>query len=221
MTLFALQCPRIQGLLVLVVLLLLLLLLLALPAVVVLPPLLLPTPASWRCSEVSLPHAVALISIWMWWISTFRLCSATRRLFTDSGMSRSRNSPTSLSSQPSLTPTARWLLPSWLLSALTLLSCFFGRRRWGAGRRQWEDEGRGVAGFTSALHSSFFPFWCLDDKGEKRVISISVFHSSVVCNMDKNLLNAWLVIFKWLVKFIMLIWYLSMICMIILVYLFM
>jgi hypothetical protein len=35
MTLFALQCPRIQGFLVLVLLLLLLLLLLALPAVVV------------------------------------------------------------------------------------------------------------------------------------------------------------------------------------------
>jgi hypothetical protein len=42
MTLFALQCPRIQGLLVLV----LLLLLLALPIVVVPPPLMLPTPIS-------------------------------------------------------------------------------------------------------------------------------------------------------------------------------
>jgi hypothetical protein len=31
-------------------------------------------------------------------------------------------------------------------------------------------------------------------KGEKRVISISVFHSSVVCNMDKNLFNVWLAI---------------------------
>jgi hypothetical protein len=33
-----------------------------------------------------------------------------------------------------------------------------------------------------------------DDNEEKRVISISVFHSSVVCNMDKNLLYVWLVI---------------------------
>jgi hypothetical protein len=44
MTLFTLQCPRIEGLLMLV----LLLLLLALPIVVVPPPLLLPTPTSWR-----------------------------------------------------------------------------------------------------------------------------------------------------------------------------
>jgi hypothetical protein len=34
----------------------------------------------------------------------------------------------------------------------------------------------------------------LTTKGEKRVISISIFHSSVFCIMDKNLLNAWLVI---------------------------
>jgi hypothetical protein len=48
----------------------------------------------------------------------------------------------------------------------------------------------------NAMHLRFaalFPFWCLDDKGEKRVISISVF-SSVVCNMDKDLLYVWLVI---------------------------
>jgi hypothetical protein len=43
MTLFALQCPRIQGLLVLVLLLLLLLFLLTLPTVVVPSPLLFPT----------------------------------------------------------------------------------------------------------------------------------------------------------------------------------
>jgi hypothetical protein len=41
------------------------------------------------------------------WISVFRLCGATRRLLTASGTSRSRSSPTSLSSRPSSTPTAR------------------------------------------------------------------------------------------------------------------
>jgi hypothetical protein len=46
--------------------------------------------------------------------------------------------------------------------------------------------------FTSELFSLF---GVLTTKGEKRVISINDFHSSVVCNMDKNLLNAWLVIF--------------------------
>jgi hypothetical protein len=40
----------------------------------------------------------------------------------------------------------------------------------------------------------FSLFGVLTTKGEKRVISISVFHSSVICNMDKNLLNACLVI---------------------------
>jgi hypothetical protein len=47
---------------------------------------------------------------------------------------------------------------------------------------------------ASTLHNSFSLFGVLMTKGEKRVISISVFHSSVVCNIDKNLLNAWLVI---------------------------
>jgi hypothetical protein len=36
----------------------------------------------------------------------------------------------------------------------------------------------------------FSLFGVLMTKVEKRVISISIFHSSVVCNMDKNLLNA-------------------------------
>jgi hypothetical protein len=40
----------------------------------------------------------------------------------------------------------------------------------------------------------FSLFGVLTTKGEMRVISISVFYSSVVCNMDKNLLNVWLVI---------------------------
>jgi hypothetical protein len=50
-------------------------------------------------------------------------------------------------------------------------------------------------------------------KGEKRVISVSVFHSRVVCNMNKNLL------YVWLVKLILVIWFLSMVWIIILVYL--
>jgi hypothetical protein len=37
-------------------------------------------------------------------------------------------------------------------------------------------------------------------KGEKIVISISIFYSSVVCIMDKNLLNAWLVILEMVCK---------------------
>jgi hypothetical protein len=47
---------------------------------------------------------------------------------------------------------------------------------------------------SSWLHfiALFSLFGVLTTRGE-RVISISVFHSSVVCNMDKNLLNAWLV----------------------------
>jgi hypothetical protein len=48
--------------------------------------------------------------------------------------------------------------------------------------------------FASALHSSFSFFGVLMTKGEKRVNSISVFLSSVVCNMDKILLYVWLVI---------------------------
>jgi hypothetical protein len=40
----------------------------------------------------------------------------------------------------------------------------------------------------------FSLFGVLMTKGEKRVISVSIFHSSVVCIMDKNLLNVWLVI---------------------------
>jgi hypothetical protein len=36
-------------------------------------------------------------------------------------------------------------------------------------------------------------FGVLRTKREKRVISISVFLSSVVCNMDKDLLYVWLV----------------------------
>jgi hypothetical protein len=49
---------------------------------------------------------------------------------------------------------------------------------------------------SSQLHFiALFPFWCLDDKwGGGRVISISVFYSNVACNIDKNLLNMWLVI---------------------------
>jgi hypothetical protein len=39
-----------------------------------------------------------------------------------------------------------------------------------------------------------FFFGVLTTKGEKRVISISVFYSSVVYNMDKNLIYVWLVI---------------------------
>jgi hypothetical protein len=45
--------------------------------------------------------------------------------------------------------------------------------------------------YTSYLFSLFGVFMT---KGEKRVISIGVFHSRVVCNMDTNLLNVWLVI---------------------------
>jgi hypothetical protein len=45
--------------------------------------------------------------------------------------------------------------------------------------------------FVSQLFSLF---GVLMTKGEKRVISISVFISSVVCNMDKDLLYVWLVI---------------------------
>jgi hypothetical protein len=40
----------------------------------------------------------------------------------------------------------------------------------------------------------FSLFGVLTTKGEKRVISISVFLSSVVCNMDKDFLYVWLVI---------------------------
>jgi hypothetical protein len=42
--------------------------------------------------------------------------------------------------------------------------------------------------------SLFSLFRVLTTKGEKRVISISVFDSSVVCNMDKKLLYVWLAI---------------------------
>jgi hypothetical protein len=40
----------------------------------------------------------------------------------------------------------------------------------------------------------FSLFGVLMTKEEKRVISISIFYSCVFCNMDKNLLNMWLVI---------------------------
>jgi hypothetical protein len=45
--------------------------------------------------------------------------------------------------------------------------------------------------FASHLFSLF---GVLTTKREKRVIFISVFHSSVVCNMDKNMFYVWLVI---------------------------
>jgi hypothetical protein len=46
--------------------------------------------------------------------------------------------------------------------------------------------------FASHLFSLF---WRLDNKGERRVIFISVFSLvCVVCNMDKNMFYVWLVI---------------------------
>jgi hypothetical protein len=95
-----------------------------------------------------------------------------------------------LSSYPSPTPMAHRLLLSWLLSTLALLvflQTMTMRHRPTMTRRRRTTSSR--------LHFiALFPFWCLDDKGEKRVFSISVFHSSVAYNMDKNLLNVWLVI---------------------------
>jgi hypothetical protein len=42
---------------------------------------------------------------------------------------------------------------------------------------------------SSQLHFiAFSPFWCLDDKGGEECFSFYV-----ACNMDKNLLNMWLV----------------------------
>jgi hypothetical protein len=40
----------------------------------------------------------------------------------------------------------------------------------------------------------FSLFGVLTTKGEKRVIFISIFHSCVVCNLDKNMFYVWLVI---------------------------
>jgi hypothetical protein len=45
--------------------------------------------------------------------------------------------------------------------------------------------------FASQLFSLF---GVLTTKGEKRVIFVIIFHSSVVCNMDKNMCYIWLVI---------------------------
>jgi hypothetical protein len=47
---------------------------------------------------------------------------------------------------------------------------------------------------SSPASQLFSLFGVLTTKGKKRVIFISVFHSSVICNMDKNLFYVWLVI---------------------------
>jgi hypothetical protein len=48
---------------------------------------------------------------------------------------------------------------------------------------------------SSQLHFiALFPFWYLDDKGGEECYLYSYFSFYVACNMDKNLLNMWLVI---------------------------
>jgi hypothetical protein len=156
-------------------------------------PLLVPTPTSWRCSRVSLPRAGTQISAWMWWINAYISFGATKKLSTASGMSRSRSSPTSLSSRPSPTPMAHWLLVSWLILALALLVFLstMKRRSKPTTTMRWRMMSSPLRICASWLFSLF---GVLMRKGEKTVISISVFHSSVVCNMDKNLFYVWLVI---------------------------
>jgi hypothetical protein len=50
--------------------------------------------------------------------------------------------------------------------------------------RRWRRTSSRLRIFASLLFSLF---GVLMTKGEKRVIAISVFHSSVVCNMDKDM----------------------------------
>jgi hypothetical protein len=98
-------------------------------------------------------------------------------------------------------------------------SCFFWRWWWGVGHRWRGDGGQWVAGFASVLHSSF-PFLVTWRQRGRRELSLLVFFFLVwfviwtrICFMC----GLWY--FKWSVKLIMLIWYLSMVWMIILVYL--
>jgi hypothetical protein len=141
------------------------------------------------------------------------LCRATKRLFTASGMSRSRSSPTSLSSGPSPTPTAdsyrAGCFQHWPCS------CFFQRWRWDAGRQWWGDRGRRVADFASTLQSSF-PFLVSWWQRRRRELSLLVFFI-LVCFViwTRIYLICGLWYFKWPIKLIMLIWYLSMVWMII------
>jgi hypothetical protein len=69
------------------------------------------------------------INAWMSWSNAFKLCGATRRLSTTSGMSRFLSFSMSLSSHPSLTPMPHWLLLSWLPSVLALLELTMMMRR--------------------------------------------------------------------------------------------
>jgi hypothetical protein len=100
-----------------------------------------------------------------------------------------------------------------------LCSCFFERWWWSVGRQRWGDGGRWVASFASTLHSSFLFLVSWRQRG-RRELSLLVFFILVwlvlwtrICLMHR------LWYFNWLVKLIMLIWYLYMIWMIILVYL--
>jgi hypothetical protein len=90
-------------------------------------------------------------------------------------------------------------------------SCFFRQRRWGVGRWQWGDGGRRVAGFASMLHSSF-PFLMSWRQRGRRELSLLVFFILVwFVILTRICLMCGMWYFKWLVKLIMRIWYLSMI----------
>jgi hypothetical protein len=118
-------------------------------------------------------------------------------------------------------PRPPWLPDSYRVGCFQhwSCSCFFQQWWWVTGRWRQGAEGRRVAGFTSALHSSFSLFGVLTTKGEKRVISITGFFLVWFVIWTRICFMHGLWYFKWLVKFIMLIWYLSMGWMIILIYL--
>jgi hypothetical protein len=98
-------------------------------------------------------------------------------------------------------------------------SCFFEWQRWGVGRRRRGDGGRWVAGFASTLHNSFFFLVSWRQMGRRELSLLVLFILVWFVIWTRTCLLRLLWYFKWVIKFIMLIWYLSIIWMIIFVYL--